>query len=113
MTISEETIRSICFDRDISYDTLASDVTEKQRDLCTADLYMYCAMLPTSTATIDDKNGNWEHKEGSVTMSSTDKKQYRLMARRLYIKWGMVPPSLSSIKYHATGMSVRRHPHKL
>lgn len=97
ITIGDETIKSICFDREVEADTPMSDVTMKQRDLTLADLYMYCANLPTSTGTIDDKNGVWEHKEGSVTMSAADKKAMRRMAYWLYRKWGVLMQSLSSI----------------
>lgn len=109
LTISEETVNSICFDREVSPDMPAADVMQKERDLCLADLYMWCATLPTTTATIDDKNGNWEHKEGSVTMSGADKKHYRKLAYWLYKKWGVPKPNMSSIEFHATGMGLRRH----
>lgn len=108
ITISDEAISSICFDRGIDTATLAADCDEKTKDLSLADLYMYCATLPTSTATIDDKNGNWEHKEGSVTMSAADKKQMRRMAYWLYKKWGVVCPNMSSIKFGVQGMGLRR-----
>lgn len=111
ITISDETIASICFDRQVETTALAADCDEKTRDLTLADLYMFCATLPTSTATIDDKNGNWEHKEGSVTMSAADKKQYRKMAYWLYKKWGLVPPNMSSIQYKTQGMGLRRRCH--
>lgn len=107
-TISDETISSICFDLECEPDVLMSDVTERTKDLALAGLYMYCATLPTSTATIDDKNGVWEHKEGSSTMSATDKKQMRLMAARLYRKWGILAPRMSSIKFGSQGMGLRR-----
>lgn len=109
ITISDETIQSICFDRDISTSELMVNVGQKDKDLCLADLYMFCAGLPTSTATIDDKNGNWEHKEGSVTMSNTDRKALRLLARRLYRKWGVVPPNFSSVRFGVSGIRNRRY----
>lgn len=108
ITISDETISSICFDRKVEPTALAANCDEKTRDLSLADLYMYCATLPTSTATIDDKNGNWEHKEGSVTMSAADKKQMRRLAYWLYKKWGEARPNLSSIQYKVQGMGLRR-----
>lgn len=108
LTITDETISSICFDREVEPSMAARECDQKTRDLCLADLYMWCATLPTSTATIDDKNGNWEHKEGSVTMSGADKKQYRLLAKRLYKKWGVPFFSVSSISFHTAGIGLKR-----
>lgn len=108
LTIGQETINSICFDRGVEPSMVCADTLQKERDLCLADLYMYCAALPTATATIDDKNGNWEHKEGSATVSTTDKKHYRLLAARLYGRWGEAPASMSSIRFGSRGIGMRR-----
>lgn len=110
-TITSETINSICFDRQAEPGCAASEYCVKTRELCLADLYMWCASLPTSTATIDDRNGNWEHKEGSVTLSGADKKHYRMLANRLYKKWGEYHQPMSSINFRAQGMGLRRNNH--
>ena len=108
ITISDETIKSICADRHVDPDEPYLHLGQREKDLCLADLYMFCVALPTSTATIDDKNGNWEHKEGSVTMSGSDRKHLRLLAYRLYRKWGLPIPSMSSVKFGVSGIRNRR-----
>lgn len=60
---------------------------EKDKDLLTADIYMWCASTPSKVSDTKDADGGWSHTEGGWETSAYDKRQLREMANALYAKW--------------------------
>lgn len=66
----------------------SNEVSEKQRDLATADLLIIVTNTPSMIQGKTEKAGNWSETQGSRTLSITDKKDMRDRANALYAKWG-------------------------
>lgn len=63
-----------------------SDATEKQRDLCLADIYYAAATSSVKTGTQGESDGGWTHY---VAIKNTVNRDGLLrMAKALYDKWG-------------------------
>jgi len=69
--VTDSAISTILIDRGIAPGTDVSTLEKRQKDLCRADLYMWCASTPSVTGSVEDANGVWKHKEGG-TQSSND-----------------------------------------
>lgn len=85
--VPDNALLRILIKRGICQGDLVSCLEEKQKDLATADLYMWCAMSPSSKDYVKDTDGDWSHQEGGFSMSATDKRHLREAARLLYKKW--------------------------
>lgn len=97
--IANNALNSILFKRKIAAGAMASTLTEKQLDLCTADLYLWCAATTPSTQNnTEDSDGGWKHIEGGWQTSAFDKRELRAMAKELYEKWGENMPGKSKMK---------------
>lgn len=80
-----EALAAVLFNRGIAAGTDASTLTEKQRDLCYADILMYAAgsSVKASGEYISD-NGYQLQKSAKNVF---DRKALRDLAMRLYKKW--------------------------
>ena len=87
--ISESTLKSILIDASIDSDTPATDLTEKQKDLALAYLLIRIAFNPLMSRKVTDKDGDWEHSEGSEQWSRSQLMQFLILARDLLKKWGI------------------------
>ncbi len=96
--IADNALNSILFKRKIAAEAMASSLTEKQLDLCTADLYLWCAATPSTQNNSEDSDGGWKHVEGGWQTSAFDKRELRAMAKELYEKWGENMPGKSKMK---------------
>ena len=96
--IADNALNSILFKRKIAAEAMASSLTEKQLDLCTADLYLWCAATPSTQNNTEDSDGGWKHVEGGWQTSAFDKRELRAMAKELYEKWGENMPGKSKMK---------------
>lgn len=105
-SVDDNAIATILVDRGIESDEEAEDLTKKQRDLCKADLYMWCASTPSIRGSVEDQNGNWKHKEGGTQSSAYDKRNLRKMAFDIYKSYGENASTSSSIKFHGSGMKL-------
>ena len=94
--IPDLAIDVILVKRGLEKDTRASLLCEKVLDLATADLYMYCASMPSAKGVNIDQHGSWKHQEGGWESSAFDKRNLRKMAQQLYDKWGEGMDSQSS-----------------
>ena len=83
--------------------TPAMALTKKTLELCKADLYIYCASLPSSSATIEDADAGWRHREGGVQKGVSDNGRLIQMANEIYSKYGEVTTK-STIKMKPFGM---------
>ncbi len=96
--VADNALNSILFKRKIAAGEMASVLTEKLLDLCTADLYLWCATTPSTQNNTEDSDGGWKHVEGGWQTSAYDKRELRAMAKELYEKWGENMPGKSKMK---------------
>lgn len=85
--------------------TEVTDLSVRERELCSAYIYMWCASTPSATASKRDSDGGWTHEEGSKQTSAYDKRLMRQMANDIFKKYGINVGS-STIKIQARGMRV-------
>lgn len=62
--IADNALKRVLVKRKIAFGTMVSELTERQLDLATADIYMWCASTPSSKNDTEDSDGGWKHKEG-------------------------------------------------
>ncbi len=87
-SVSDEALMSILLNRDVDFGSLVSTLTTKQRELCMADLYMFCATLPSVSSTVEDSDAGWKHREGGTQKSASDKADLINKANLIYRKYG-------------------------
>lgn len=104
-SVSDEALMSILLNREVEFGSLASALTTKQRELCMADLYMYCATLPSVSGTVEDSDAGWKHREGGTQKSSSDRAGLIDKANIIYRKYGEIT-SKSTIKMRPFGMKL-------
>ena len=87
MDLSDDFIYSTMVARGVNDDaTLLSATTEKQRDLCLADIYFAAATSSVKTGTQGESDGGWTHY---VAIKNTvNRNGLMALAKRLYDKWG-------------------------
>ena len=104
--ISEDMINTLLIEKNISLDTPAVDMEEKDRDLLKADALILCATSPTTTGGFEEQVGNWRTKVSGNTMTNADKAAMKRMARYLYRKWNVPYPYPSSVRIVVKGMAI-------
>lgn len=109
--VSENAIASILVDREVESGADVQTLDKRTKDLCRADLYMWCASTPSKTGSVEEADGVWKHKSGGTESSAFDKRTLRQMANDIYgqygenktvtkvriASWGMGLPSLADI----------------
>ena len=113
--ISESTIKGILIDASIDAGTSVSYLTEKQKDLSLAYLLIRIAFNPLMSQKVTDKDGDWEHSEGSEQWSRSQLMQFLILARDLLKKWGITDARVESLapKWGMKGSGfhkIRRYP---
>lgn len=93
--LQDTTIQAILLDRGITEGTSASDVSQMQRDLACADLYMFLASSSTSSSGDYESDGGWQRQRSSKNVY--DRNGLRALARALYEKWGVDVADTSGI----------------
>ena len=93
-SIDDEAISTILEDRGVT------PGSERDKDLCRADLYMYCATAPTIMNGKEDSHGGWKHRESGYQSSAGDKSRLIVMADNIYKKYGLASsaPTFKIIK---------------
>ena len=105
--VADSAITTILIDREIAPGTDVTTLEKRQKDLCRADLYMWCASTPSVTGSVEDANGVWKHKEGGTQSSAYDKRNLRPMANDIYALYGENVRK-SSIKIVNLGMNMNK-----
>ncbi len=105
--VTDSAITTILIDREIAPGTDVTTLEKRQKDLCRADLYMWCASTPSVTGSVEDANGVWKHKEGGTQSSAYDKRNLRQMANDIYALYGENVRK-SSIKIVNLGMNMNK-----
>lgn len=105
--VADNAINTILIDRGVEMGADVTKLDKKTKDLCKADLYMWCASTPSVTGSIEDANGVWKHKEGGTQSSAFDKRNLRAMANDIYKKYGENRGS-GTIRMNSIGMKIWR-----
>lgn len=103
--VAENAIATILIDRGVEAGSSVLTLDKKTKDLCKADLYMWCASTPSIIGSVEDSNGVWKHKEGGTQSSAYDKRNLRAMANDIYRLYGENTVS-SRMRVISFGMSV-------
>lgn len=90
-SLSDATVAGILFDRGISEGAQMSAVTERQRDLALADLYMFLATSSVSAAGEYESDGGWQRREAAKNVYN--RSPLASQAKALYDKWGVQAPA--------------------
>ena len=105
--VAESAIATILVDREVEPGSSVLALDKRTKDLCKADLYMWCASTPSKTGSVEEADGYWKHKTTGAESSAFDKRNLRAMANDIYKKYGENVLS-SSIKIHSAGIRVWR-----
>lgn len=84
--IPDATIKAVLYNNSVDGNTDISLVSEKDRDLSLADLYMALATSSSKSGSVYDSDGGWQ--KGRSTKNVVDRRWFRDAANRLYLKWG-------------------------
>lgn len=103
--VAENAIATILIDRGVEAGSSVSSLEKRTKDLCKADLYMWCASTPSIMGSVEDSNGVWKHKEGGTQSSAYDKRNLRAMANDIYRLYGENTVS-SNMRIVSFGMSM-------
>lgn len=108
--VSESTIAGILIDAGIDPETYVVDLTEKQKDLALAYLLIRIAFNPVMSQRVTDRDGDWEHSEGSEQWSKSQLMQFLILARDLLAKWGISDARIESVvpKWGMKGTGFRK-----
>lgn len=87
INIPDNSLLSICSHRGIEPSTNISDVSEKDRELTLAWLYVWIAGGPTQTSSVKDSDADWSHSDGGERMSANTLKRYLDMANEIFDKY--------------------------
>lgn len=87
--LAAETVQAILLDRGIAEGSAMTSVTEKQRDLALADLYMFLSTSSVSSSSSYDSDGGWQKHRSNKNVAN--RAAFADLARKLYEKWGEVP----------------------
>ncbi len=103
--VNDNAIASILVDREVAAGTDVAELEKRTKDLCRADLYMWCASTPSKTGSVKDADGVWSHQEGGSESSAFDKRTLRQMANDIYGLYGE-NQATTKIKITSGGMGL-------
>lgn len=103
--VKDNAITSILIDREVEPHTDVKTLDKRTKDLCRADLYMWCASTPSVQGSVEDADGVWKHKEGGTQSSAFDKRNLRQMANDIYRLYG---ENTSVSKVNVIGFGIAR-----
>ena len=83
--IPDATIMAILFNNDVTAGASASKVSEKERDLCLADLLMWLSSSSTASSGEYISDGGWSHQKSNKQV--VDRAGLIRRAQELYAKW--------------------------
>ena len=105
--VDDNAISTNLIDRGLSPGTDVTELDKRTKELCKADLYMWCASTPSVKGSVEDSHGVWKHKEGGTQSSAFDKRNLRAMANDIYKRYGENTTG-STIRMIARGMRIWR-----
>lgn len=107
-TIVDDEAETVTEEMSVGYDTPCAILTEKQRDLTLAGIYVWAASSPSTSARVSDEDGDWSHSEGGERLSDADVSRFLRLAKALYDKWNVEFPVPSAWGFRGTGFRYKR-----
>lgn len=83
--VPSATIMAILFNNEVAQGNPMSDTSEKQRDLCLADLLMWLSSSSTSSSGEYISDNGWSHQKSNKQV--VDRAGLIRRAQELYAKW--------------------------
>ena len=83
--VPDKTLMAIVFNNGLASGASISDTTEKDRDLCLADLLMWLSSSSISSSGEMISDGGWSHQKSNKQVA--DRAGLISRARELYLKW--------------------------
>ena len=84
--VPDSALMAIAFNNGVTPGTEAAELTERQKDLCLADLYMWLASSSSTSSGETISDNGWSHHKAAKNV--VDRIGLRNKARALYDKWG-------------------------
>lgn len=103
--VTDGAIENVLLDAGVKAGSEWDTLTVKQRDLCKAYTYLWCASTPSISGSVEDSDSGWSHREGGKQTSAYDKRLMRQMGLDLLAKYGL-NSGKSTIHVVAGGMRV-------
>lgn len=97
-SFSDANILAVLTRRGLTADSPLADVDDRSIDLVTADLYMILANVVSGGGKRVQK-GNRSVTERNYTFGAYDRRDFRAMANKLYLKWGENASSSSPVQF--------------
>jgi len=106
ITPPDEALLSICVSAGVeSADACFYELTERQKRLALAYLYVYIATGPSSSAKWSEKDGDWSQSGGGEVISAAQVRMYLRMADAIFAEYGV--ESVSVYKWGMRGGGFR------
>ena len=83
--IPDATLMAIVFNNEVASGSPVASITERERDLCLADLYMWLSSSSTSSSGEYISDGGWSHQKSNKQV--VDRAGLVRKAQELYAKW--------------------------
>lgn len=83
--VPDATLMAILFNNDVALGTPVEDTSEKERDLCLADLLMWLSSSSTASSGEYISDGGWSHQKSNKQV--VDRNGLVRRAQALYAKW--------------------------
>lgn len=114
-SVNDNTVDGVLIDVGIDKSMRAVELTEREKDLTLAYLLIRISFSPLTSQKVTDKDGDWEHSEGSEQWSRSQLMQFMILARNLLAKWGITDERIESVApkwgFKGTGFrKIRRYP---
>lgn len=93
--IPDMAIMTILAERDIPAGADYSTLTQMQKDLSLADLYMWLASSSVSSTGEYESDGGWQRQRS--TKNVFDRGYFKALANALYAKWGLASTTIGTI----------------
>lgn len=99
--IPDNTLASIMAEVGVSKGAAFNELTEKERDLCLAGVYVYLSTNPMQSQKVSDTDADWSHSEGGQVYSANQLITFQRMANAIYKKYGL--PTVGDNKWGMRG----------
>lgn len=80
-----EAIEAILADNGVTPGSSLASVSERQKDLCLADIYMWVATSSSQSGSESESDGGWQRTRAAKVV--VDRTWFRTLANQLYAKW--------------------------
>lgn len=87
--ITDGAIENVLLDAGVNAGSDWETLSVRQRDLCKAYTYLWCASTPSISGSVEDSDSGWSHREGGKQSSAYDKRLMRQMGLDLLAKYGL------------------------